>query len=140
VGVFEGGADLARDQERVIDRERKGLLAAAGEHGHQALALEELVGDPARAPHLAADPEDPDDVRVLELGGELHLVHEQLHALGVRGQGGGEAEDGDDLLQPGGTELGRAVLRPQPGGVDLLQEDELAELLLLDHGRRVREK
>ena len=137
VRVFEGRADLAHDEQRVVHREREPLLLAAGEHGLQALALEELVRDVERGVDLA-DAEQLDDVGVLELGGELHLVHQALDRLRAGGERGPHAQDGDDLLEAGRAELGRAVFGAQPGGFDFFEQHELPEFLFPGHGGRPR--
>jgi hypothetical protein len=61
VRVFERGADLAHDEQRVIHREREALLLATVEDGLQAFALDELVRDVEGRVHLP-DAEQLDDV------------------------------------------------------------------------------
>ena len=82
VGVLERGAHLAGDEERVVHRERVALLAAAIEDLLQRPPFDELVGDVVARLDLP-DAEDLGDVRVLELGGELHLVHQAARGFGV---------------------------------------------------------
>jgi hypothetical protein len=118
----------------VVHGEREALLAAV-EDGLQALALDELVRDVEGRVDLA-DAEQLDDVGILQLGRELHLVHQALHRLRVRGEVGPDAEHRDDLLEAGRAELGGAVLRAETGGLDLFEEHELSELLFLGHGGR----
>ena len=100
----------------------------------EALGLQELVRDVEGGLDLA-DAEELDDVGVLELGRELHLVHQALDHVPVGGQVGPDAQHDHDLLEPSGAQLRRPVLRPQPRGFDFLEEDELPELLSLRHGR-----
>src|SRR5262245_43258296 len=133
VSVLERRADLARDEQGVVDRKRKTLLAAATEDRLEALPLQELEGNVVGGVDLS-DPVDLQDVRVLKLGGELHLIHQALDGIGLRRQVLTQLEDGDDLIETRGTQLGRSVFVAQTRGVDLLEKDELAELFSLGHG------
>jgi hypothetical protein len=119
----------------VVGREREAVLPAAREDRLEALGLQELRGDVVGVLDLA-DPQRLHDVGVLQLGRELDLVHEGLHALGMGRQLRPDAEDGDQLLEAGIAELGGAVLGAQARRLDLLQQHELAELLPLPHERR----
>jgi hypothetical protein len=80
---------------------------------------------------------DLQDVRALQLRGELHLVHQALGDVGVRGHARGQAVHADHLLEAGRSQLGGAVLGGERRALDLFEKDELAELLSLGHhGRR----
>ena len=126
VRVLQRRADLARDQQGVVHRERESLLAAAREDGAQALALQELVGDVVRRVDLA-DPVDLEHVRVLELGRELDLVHQALDRLGVRRERGFRRRTLTIFSRPVSAELGRTVFVADADVLDLFQEDELPE-------------
>ena len=58
--------------------------------------------------------------------------------FGVRARSRAQAQDGHDLLETGGPELGRPVFGAEEAGLDLFQQDELAEFLFPGHvlGRR----
>jgi hypothetical protein len=133
MGMLERGADLAGDQQRMVRREREAVLARAVEHGVEALGLQELVRDVVRVVHLA-DAMDLEEVRVVQLRRELHLVHQGFDGVGMTGQRGLEPQEGDDLLEAGGRELGGAMLRAEATGLDLFEKHELTELLFPGHG------
>ena len=84
VGVLQRLRRLARDPERVLDRE----LALPPEPVAQALALDERHGEPepARRPRRSRDGED---VGMLQPGGELDLALEALGAERRRPARGG---------------------------------------------------
>jgi hypothetical protein len=109
VRVLQGRAHLAHDEQGVVDGERETFLPAAVEDGLEALPFQELVRDVVERVHLP-DAEDLDDVRILELGRELDLIHQALGGVGVGGQAGLEANYGNDFLKAGRAELGRPVL------------------------------
>src|SRR6185295_6170608 len=104
-------------------------VAAAPEDRLQALAFDELVGDVVGALDLA-DAEDLENVRILELRGELRLVHEDLGRLGGRRQRGAQLQELNDLLEARGPELGRSVVGAEVRGVERFEQNELTELLL----------
>ncbi len=133
VRVLERGADLARDEQRMLDLEGEHLLAAALEDGAEALPFSVLVGDVVGLVDLP-DPEDLQDMGVLELGRNFCLVHQAAGDVGVARDTGRKAQDGDDLLETRRTKFGGAILLPEPGRVVLLEEHELAELLSWRHG------
>jgi hypothetical protein len=83
-----------------------------------------------------ADAEELDDVGILELGANFTWSIRLFTVSAFAERFGPHAQDGDDLLEAGGAELGGAILRAETGGLDLFEEHELPELLFLGHGGR----
>ena len=124
----------ARDHQGVVGGEREALGATAILDRRDRASLDELGGhvhgllDPADAEH-AHQP------RALEPRRESRFVHQALGGVGVRGDLGPEAQDGDETVEAGGAEARGPVLAPERTRAGLLEEDELAELLPEGHGR-----
>jgi hypothetical protein len=132
VRILERRADLARDQQRVLDLQREDLFTTALEDRGEALPFRVLVRDVVGLLDLP-DPEDLEDVGALKLCRHLGLIHEASRDLGLARDRGGEPQDGDDLFETRGTELGRPVLLSEAGRAALLEKNQLAELLSDGH-------
>ena len=111
VGVVERGGDLAREPERLLDRklplaDQPGAERFAGDERHH--VVEQAVG--------LARVEQSQDVRVLQVGGDLDLGQEPL-AADHGGELGVQHLDGDLAAVPqvlGEVDDGHAALAELP--------------------------
>ena len=96
VRLVERVADLDRDRQRLVDRERAACRAACGER----LAFEILQDEEVDAV-LLADVEQRADVRVAERRDRARLALEALAQLRIAGERRGQDLDRDHAIEPG---------------------------------------